>query len=56
MTHDMREASYLGQEIILMRGGKIVQKGPFKELVQEPKEPFVTTFIQAQQYPIERNI
>lgn len=53
VTHDMKEAAYLGHEIILMRGGKIVQKGPFKELVHKPKEPFVTTFIQAQQYTIE---
>ena len=53
VTHDMREAAYLGSEIILMRHGKIIQKGSFQDLVQSPKEPFVTDFIQAQQYSIE---
>lgn len=53
VTHDMREASYLGSEIILMRLGKIIQKGSFHDLIHAPKEPFVTDFIQAQNYPFE---
>lgn len=53
VTHDMREAAYLGSEIILMRLGKIVQKGSFQDLIHSPAEPFVTSFIRAQQYLIE---
>ena len=53
VTHDMREAAYLGSEIILMRLGKIIQKGSFQDLIQSPAVPFVTDFIQAQQYSIE---
>ncbi len=53
VTHDMREAAYLGSEIVLMRLGKIIQKGSFQELIQSPAEPYVTDFIQAQQYSIE---
>lgn len=53
VTHDMREAAYLGSEIILMRLGKIIQKGSFQDLIHSPAVPFVTDFIQAQQYPIE---
>ena len=50
VTHDMREAAFLGSEIILMRHGMIIQKGSFQNLIESPKEPFVTDFIQAQQY------
>lgn len=53
VTHDMREAAYLGNEIILMRLGRVVQKGSFQDLIKSPAESFVTHFIQAQQYPIE---
>jgi len=53
VTHDMREAAFLGNEIILMCQGKIIQKGSFQDLTQSPTEPFVTDFIQAQQYASE---
>ncbi len=51
VTHDMREAAYLGSEMILMRLGKIIQKGSFQDLIQSPAEPFVTAFIQAALWP-----
>jgi osmoprotectant transport system ATP-binding protein len=54
VTHDMREAAYLGSEIILMRQGRIVQKGSFEDLMQHPQEPFVTSFIQSQKHPSEQ--
>lgn len=54
VTHDMREASYLGNEIILMRAGQIIQKGSFHEIVRHPAESFVTSFIQAQEYPVDK--
>lgn len=53
VTHDMREAAYLGDEIILMRTGQMVQKGSFEDLLHQPAESFVTQFIEAQAYPIE---
>ncbi len=51
VTHDMREAAYFGDEILLMRCGKIVQRGSFESLVQSPVEPFVADFIRFQQFP-----
>ena len=30
VTHDMREAAYLGNKIVLMCLGKIIQKGSFE--------------------------
>jgi osmoprotectant transport system ATP-binding protein len=48
VTHDMSEAAYLGDEIALMRDGRIIQRGPFRELLDRPVDPFVTEFIRAQ--------
>jgi osmoprotectant transport system ATP-binding protein len=48
VTHDMGEASYLGEEIALMRAGRIVQRGTLADLLERPADPFVTEFIRAQ--------
>jgi osmoprotectant transport system ATP-binding protein len=48
VTHDMGEAGYLGDEIVLMRDGRIVQRGTADDLLERPAEEFVTTFIRAQ--------
>lgn len=51
VTHDMAEAAVFGDEIALMRDGRIVQKGPLRALLEDPADPFVTEFIQAQKPP-----
>jgi osmoprotectant transport system ATP-binding protein len=48
VTHDMSEAAFLGDIIVLLRDGEIVQKGTLEELVRSPSDPFVTRFINAQ--------
>ena len=48
VTHDMGEAAYLGQDIIMLRSGKLVQQGCLRDLLEHPAEHFVETFIQAQ--------
>ena len=52
VTHDIAEAAFFGQTLVLMRDGHIVQAGPFKELAQTPTEPFVEQFITAQREPM----
>jgi osmoprotectant transport system ATP-binding protein len=56
VTHDMGEASYFGDRIILLREGEIVQSGTLKELVHSPADPFVTRFINAQRSPLEMTL
>ncbi|MFT5090032.1 MAG: osmoprotectant transport system ATP-binding protein [Candidatus Latescibacterota bacterium] len=51
VTHDIGEAAYFGDDIVLMRAGKIVQQGAFGELMSNPADPFVTQFINAQRRP-----
>ena len=48
VTHDLAEAGYLGDLIVLLRDGRIVQRGTFADLLRAPAEAFVTQFINAQ--------
>jgi osmoprotectant transport system ATP-binding protein len=48
VTHDMNEAAYFADTIVLMREGQIVQKGSLNDLLKRPAEPFVREFIRAQ--------
>jgi osmoprotectant transport system ATP-binding protein len=48
VTHDLAEAAYLGDEIVLMSEGRIVQRGALDDLRTKPASPFVTDFINAQ--------
>jgi osmoprotectant transport system ATP-binding protein len=48
VTHDMAEAIYLADEIVLMNEGRIVQKGAITDLRESPADPFVSEFINAQ--------
>jgi len=56
VTHDMGEASYFGDCIVLLRKGKILQSGTLKELVHSPADLFVTRFINAQRSPLEMTL
>ena len=48
VTHDLAEAIYFGDKIVLMNEGRIVQKGSVTDLREKPAEPFVLEFINAQ--------
>jgi osmoprotectant transport system ATP-binding protein len=48
VTHDLAEAAYLGDEIVLINEGRIVQQGSLADLQQKPASNFVSEFINAQ--------
>ncbi len=48
VTHDLAEAIYFGDEVVLMNAGRIVQKGTINDLREKPADPFVSEFINAQ--------
>jgi osmoprotectant transport system ATP-binding protein len=54
VTHDMGEAAHFAGELILMRDGKIVQRGTLDDLLKHPADPYVTEFISAQRSPLEQ--
>jgi osmoprotectant transport system ATP-binding protein len=48
VTHDLAEATYFADEIVLMNEGHIVQRGTITDLREKPADPFVSKFINAQ--------
>ena len=48
VTHDLAEAAYLGDEIVLVNEGRIVQQGSLSDLREKPASAFVSEFINAQ--------
>jgi osmoprotectant transport system ATP-binding protein len=48
VTHDLVEATYFGDRVVLMRNGRIVQEGTPQDLSERPAEAFVTQFVTAQ--------
>lgn len=52
VTHDLHEAAVLADDILLMRAGRVVQRGTLSDLMEHPADPFVTQFIRAQHGPL----
>jgi osmoprotectant transport system ATP-binding protein len=51
VTHDLGEAAYFADRVVLLRDGQIVQQGSPSDLWHSPADPFVTRFVQAQRGP-----
>jgi osmoprotectant transport system ATP-binding protein len=48
VTHDMAEAAFLADEILLFREGRLLQRGSLDNILHRPEDPFVSDFINAQ--------
>ncbi len=48
VTHDLAEAAFFGDRIVLMRAGEVVQAGTLADFVEHPAVPFVREFVTAQ--------
>ena len=53
VTHDIGEAGFFSDEILLLRDGQIVQQGALEAMVKAPADAFVTRFVNAQRSPLE---
>jgi len=51
VTHDIGEAAYLAQTIVLLRDGRIIQQGTIGDLVTRPADAFVSRFLRAHRSP-----
>jgi osmoprotectant transport system ATP-binding protein len=49
ITHDLAEAAFFADRIVLLRHGRVVQVGSIGELQHSPTDDFVRQFVQAQQ-------
>jgi osmoprotectant transport system ATP-binding protein len=52
VTHDIGEAWFFGDVLVLLRAGAIVQQGTLDDLMERPADPFVTRFLNAQRSPV----
>ncbi len=48
VTHDMEEAFKLGDQVLLMDQGRIIQKGSKEDFLSNPKNEFVESFVSKQ--------
>ena len=48
VTHDMAEAAFLGDTLVLLNEGRVVQQGRLDDLRTRPASDFVSEFINAQ--------
>ena len=48
VTHDVAEAGYIADDLIVMRDGAFVQRGALRELLDAPADGSVARFLQAQ--------
>ena len=48
VTHDLHEAAYFADQIVLMRDGQVIQTGVIDDFQKCPVAPFVSEFVTAQ--------
>jgi osmoprotectant transport system ATP-binding protein len=51
VTHDMGEAAFFGDRVLLLSEGAIVQDGKLQDLIDRPANDYVSRFISAQRIP-----
>lgn len=51
VTHDLEEAAFFADQVILMNAGRVVQIGTTDDLIERPAAAFVRHFVLAQQRP-----
>ncbi len=51
VTHDMGEAAFFGDRVLLLSEGSIVQEGHLNDLINNPASEYVARFINAQRIP-----
>jgi peptide/nickel transport system ATP-binding protein len=45
ITHDIAQARYIGERLMVMYLGKIVEKGPMEDVIRKPIHPYTKTLI-----------
>ena len=51
VTHDLVEAEFFADRVVLLKDGAVVQEGSLADLVERPANEFVTRFVLAQSRP-----
>lgn len=53
VTHDLAEAAFFADRVLLLRAGRVLQQGTVEDLVRRPADPFVERFVAAQRSPLQ---
>jgi osmoprotectant transport system ATP-binding protein len=53
VTHDLNEAVFFADEIVLIKDGSIIQTGTIDDFIKSPADSFVTRFVNAQRSEIK---
>jgi osmoprotectant transport system ATP-binding protein len=53
VTHDIGEAGFFGDHVVLLHDGAVEQQGRMAALVDNPASTFVTDFVEAQRAPLD---
>jgi osmoprotectant transport system ATP-binding protein len=53
VTHDLAEAAFFADDVVLLAAGRVEQRGPMRDLVRAPATVFVAEFVRAQRAPLE---
>lgn len=51
VTHDLGEAAYFADRILLMKDGRVLQDGAPRDLIERPADEFAARFVRAQRAP-----
>ena len=51
VTHDLGEAAFFADRVVLLRSGRVLQEGPVDDLLRRPADDFVRRFVSAQRGP-----
>jgi osmoprotectant transport system ATP-binding protein len=54
VTHDLAEATFFADLLVVMRDGQVVQQGTAAEVLRAPADDFVRRFVSAQRRPLEQ--
>ncbi|HEV3433194.1 MAG TPA: ABC transporter ATP-binding protein, partial [Nitrososphaera sp.] len=47
ITHDLSTARYIGDDLIIMKSGKIIETGPIDKILSDPVHPYTKSLIDA---------
>jgi len=47
ITHDLSTARYVGDDLAIMKSGKIVEMGPIDRVISDPFNPYTKDLISA---------
>jgi peptide/nickel transport system ATP-binding protein len=47
ITHDLSTARYIGDDLIIMKSGKIIETGPIDKILSDPMHPYTKSLIDA---------